>query len=385
MQVMVESSSMQESGQKERRKRDKLASRACVLCNQAHTACDDGRPCKRCVTKGIPHLCQDIEPRKRGRPAKSADQYDRDVQQALRRNGTVSSSSPSSALQLFQPYPSYETVASPLLLDIESSLFNDLPSPSGLDAHLFDAPPTPPLPSPHLYQAPVSYGYVPKPPPQQAACSSMSMEVSQPSPSAAPSSSASTITPPGFGAISTHGNCNSKFTEAHLNHVFLHLANKAGFSEITSELRTTMHKIIQFYAPLVAQYGANLLDMCPVRLMSVTQMFAEMSLPVVVAGCFFLLTANSAALELTGIKKSEIGPMSPSKKFIFDILHRDDAIPFVMKSVDCMVSFTDLDRMKVRLHLPSGICHCVISETIHRNNHGVPLFSSYTFVRIDDL
>jgi len=146
-----------------------------------------------------------------------------------------------------------------------------------------------------------------------------------------------------------------------------------------------MHKIIQFYAPLVAQYGANLLDMCPVRLMSVTQMFAEMSLPVVVAGCFFMLTANSAALELTGIKKSEIGPMSPSKKFIFDILHRDDAIPFVMKSVDCLTSFTDLDRMKVRLNLPSGVCQCVISETIHRNNNGVPLFSSYTFVRIDDL
>lgn len=69
---------------KDRKRREKLAARACVLCNQAHTACDDGmysrgdlrfdiraeRPCKRCVSKNIAHLCRDAEPRKRGRPAK---------------------------------------------------------------------------------------------------------------------------------------------------------------------------------------------------------------------------------------------------------------------------------------------------------------------------
>lgn len=74
----------------DKKKRDKLAARACVLCNQAHTACDNGtiviyihslfisinihsslaRPCRRCVAKGISHLCRDSEPRKRGRPAK---------------------------------------------------------------------------------------------------------------------------------------------------------------------------------------------------------------------------------------------------------------------------------------------------------------------------
>lgn len=192
------------------------------------------------------------------------------------------------------------------------------------------------------------------------------------------------ICPPGFGQVKT-GCCIDKFSETHLNHLFLNLALKAGYSDITPELQATKEKIKQYYVPFVVQYGPNLLDMCPARLASVGQITAECSLPVMVAGCFFLLSANSAALELTGVKKSEIGPMSEKKKFIFDILHPDDAIPFVTKSVECLVSLTDLDRMKVRIQLPSGISHCVISETVHKNPNGVPLFSSFTIIRIDDL
>lgn len=38
----------------------------------------------------------------------------------------------------------------------------------------------------------------------------------------------------------------------------------------------------------------------------------------------------------------------------------------------------------MRLTVPAGFLECIVSETIHRNSNGVPLFSSFTFVRIDD-
>ncbi|ELR12520.1 AT hook motif domain containing protein, partial [Acanthamoeba castellanii str. Neff] len=39
--------------------------KACRLCRLSHTACDG-----RCVALGKPELCQDVEPKKRGRPPK---------------------------------------------------------------------------------------------------------------------------------------------------------------------------------------------------------------------------------------------------------------------------------------------------------------------------
>jgi len=190
---------------------------------------------------------------------------------------------------------------------------------------------------------------------------------------------------PGFSAIKS-GCYIEKLSETHLNYMFLSLAKKAGYTEITPELQATKEKMKQYYAPFMATYGSNLLEMCPVRLKSLGQVLSETSLPVVVGGCFFLLSANSAALEMSGLKLSDFGVSSQTKKFIFDILHPDDAIPFVKRSIECLVGFTNMERIKVRLVLPSGgVCRCIISETTHRNSQGVPLFSSFTIVRIDDL
>jgi len=193
------------------------------------------------------------------------------------------------------------------------------------------------------------------------------------------------IYPPGFGIMGSNSGLY-KFTEEHLGQVFTRLANRAGYHEMTQELKNTMLKVVQFYAPLVSIYGSDVLEMCPVKLMSVSQTINENTLPVIVAGCFFILTCNSPALDLTGLKKNELGRGAVSNwKFIFDLIHKDDAIPFIKRSVDCLTSFTDLDRMKVRLLVPDGEFECVVSETVHRNSNGVPLFSSFTFIRIDDL
>lgn len=53
-----------------KKKRGKYSKRACIPCKKAHSACDSGRPCKRCLSLGLGHLCQDAERKKpRRRPA----------------------------------------------------------------------------------------------------------------------------------------------------------------------------------------------------------------------------------------------------------------------------------------------------------------------------
>ncbi|KAI9679407.1 MAG: hypothetical protein M1817_005429 [Caeruleum heppii] len=50
-----------------RRAKNHVAS-ACVNCKKAHLACDENRPCQRCVTAGKEGSCVDIQHKKRGRP-----------------------------------------------------------------------------------------------------------------------------------------------------------------------------------------------------------------------------------------------------------------------------------------------------------------------------
>ncbi|KAI8802351.1 hypothetical protein BJ742DRAFT_858448 [Cladochytrium replicatum] len=43
-------------------------SRACLNCRRSHLACDQSRPCKRCVQTGKAALCTDLDHKRRGRP-----------------------------------------------------------------------------------------------------------------------------------------------------------------------------------------------------------------------------------------------------------------------------------------------------------------------------
>ncbi len=44
------------------------AVRACASCRRVHTACDNIRPCGRCVALGKADECKDVASKKRGRP-----------------------------------------------------------------------------------------------------------------------------------------------------------------------------------------------------------------------------------------------------------------------------------------------------------------------------
>jgi len=389
----------------EKKKRDKLAARACVLCNQAHTACDNARPCKRCVSKGISHLCRDSEPRKRGRPAKLPEQYDLDLVKQTQKRQVADAHNyqhqdvqsqpelqpqhvpmaPPSDILNFSP-PPYDTLTVPGF-DLDSALFPDSQS---METQDFDM---------SSIVAPSSFSQLHTPVPVSV-LSPETFIIQSPS-SSAPATPQSPQSPPQQSIPEYNNNPNMvsveqmcsqlqitpcvapelKFAEAQMEKVFTRLAVRAGFPAMTPEIRAIMTKMVQFYAPLIQQYGNHLLDMCPVRLLSVTQMTNEMVLPVVVAGAYRVLTANSAAYELTGLKKAQF----TSTYFIFDIIHRDDAVHFIRTSVDCLVNYREFDRVKVRLTLPTGEIQCIVSETVHRAHNGIPLFSSFTIVRIDDL
>ncbi|KAL6076349.1 ribose-5-phosphate isomerase rki1, variant 2 [Balamuthia mandrillaris] len=43
--------------------------KSCSNCRRAHAACDEGRPCRRCITTNQQSTCKDLPPRKRGRKA----------------------------------------------------------------------------------------------------------------------------------------------------------------------------------------------------------------------------------------------------------------------------------------------------------------------------
>jgi hypothetical protein len=53
------------------KKKRKRVTSACIYCQRSHMSCDESRPCKRCVSRGMSELCRDGKRRRRGRKRKS--------------------------------------------------------------------------------------------------------------------------------------------------------------------------------------------------------------------------------------------------------------------------------------------------------------------------
>ncbi len=49
---------------------------ACASCRRNHTACDNVRPCGRCVALGRADECMDLASKKRGRPRRNGEPAD---------------------------------------------------------------------------------------------------------------------------------------------------------------------------------------------------------------------------------------------------------------------------------------------------------------------
>lgn len=89
-----------------RRAKTHVAS-ACVNCKKAHLACDNVRPCPRCVGLGKQDSCVDVQHKKRGRPRLRDERAHSFEVPRLNRPGV---SSPSSPTSLSAPYRSTHRV-----------------------------------------------------------------------------------------------------------------------------------------------------------------------------------------------------------------------------------------------------------------------------------
>jgi len=49
--------------------------KACNGCNSSHVACDENRPCKRCIYRGVAEQCHDVPLEKRRKKIKEDEQY----------------------------------------------------------------------------------------------------------------------------------------------------------------------------------------------------------------------------------------------------------------------------------------------------------------------
>eukprot|EP00743_Colponemidia_sp_Colp-15_P010454 GILK01011511.1.p1 GENE.GILK01011511.1~~GILK01011511.1.p1 ORF type:complete len:356 (+),score=20.84 GILK01011511.1:67-1068(+) len=66
----VHTSPSEAVGNGKKRKGSRSATRACMYCQRSHMSCEDARPCKRCVKRGIGHLCRDPESKRTSRAPK---------------------------------------------------------------------------------------------------------------------------------------------------------------------------------------------------------------------------------------------------------------------------------------------------------------------------
>ncbi|KAL1915560.1 uncharacterized protein VTP21DRAFT_6684 [Calcarisporiella thermophila] len=86
------------SGAPKRRK----VTHACVYCRRSHMTCDDGRPCQRCIKRGIEHMCHDEPKTSQGAQNARAQAAATSIQ-GLRNQTTNVTSLP---MQIFSPIPS---------------------------------------------------------------------------------------------------------------------------------------------------------------------------------------------------------------------------------------------------------------------------------------
>lgn len=70
--ALVAGESVETADGKDANKRQKHVKKACVHCKKAHLACDEERPCRRCVHLGKTD-CVDVEHKRRGRPRSSPE------------------------------------------------------------------------------------------------------------------------------------------------------------------------------------------------------------------------------------------------------------------------------------------------------------------------
>jgi len=409
---------------KRKKKKDKPASQACVICSHDHASCDDARPCKRCVSKGFPHLCKNPERSrsgKKGRPSRVQDKYASIVaadaaqsnngannngilfsstlsfnsvaefgdfssrlSQSTTNNGAMISNSHynphnSTSTAIVPSFSPTTFLASPIFSP-SSPLIDQILQRSDLDLLAFDTPS--PQISPMMFSDATSPKSDTTPPQQQQKqqpeCNLLPMLIEQKTAGETPKNEVDRLKE---ACDSTDCFCPTE--EEAIRQLFAQLSIRSnGRSENSPEMRYVTAKV-NMLRNMLNKHMNTLEDLFPARFMSLQAHCQQVSHPMILCIGLFIMGVNAAACELFRMKKQEM----LDKTFLFNLFSPDDVIRFMKKWADSVVDFLDVERMRIKIEAFGNTKYdCILSGTFHRDaNTGCPLMESYVLLRYDDL
>jgi hypothetical protein len=390
---------------KRKKKKDKPVSQACIICSHDHASCDDERPCKRCVSKGFPHLCKTpikTRPTKKGRPARALNKYTSIVheaeQEALAAQvplDNVLSTTNNGTFNMVNGYVDTTTMYNSFESMISTNNTSQLvQSSTPLISYTASAAnsyvttnPVFSLPSPHmdaLFASP-EIDILSLLPDERSISTNNEPQLSlPPTPTQEQPKKIEDKKDVGKEELDCcmETEC-CMVDERSLQRMLAQLSIRSGgLSDKITEMQSVTRKLKELRT-LVMKNIATLEDVFQARFMSIQAHTNAMSLPVILCAGLGIMFANAAACELFRMKKSEI----MAKKYFFNLLASDYCVAFMKKWSEATMDYVDLDRMKLKVEGYGGVQHeCILNTTIHRETTtGCPMIEMYILMRIDDL
>jgi len=142
LDILTDGGKKKKSKKKEEREDDddpdkKRVAKACVFCQRSHMSCDSGRPCKRCVDRGVPELCVDPIPKRRGRRRKFLDSVEEATLSTLHTQGQ------DATLRIAASVPPSNPMLSPVIFNGMTPSLNSPPTPGSSPSNNNSSEPDP--------------------------------------------------------------------------------------------------------------------------------------------------------------------------------------------------------------------------------------------------
>jgi len=381
------------------KKKEEDAIAACTLCRHDHASCDNGRPCKRCTTKGVAHLCN-TEFRKRGRPKKKLEQI------CLGNLGVANSVmdipifADSVLEDTFNGNHSAHTSyfpAAPIAVQANDSFLSLLTLPELLDTSNTT---TAFVTTTHLNHAPLMShtSDIPATSDDFDVSSTTTTTVTHVA-TTTTTTAANTTTPAIQNSevptdddcenmdLVFQGPCKAVDVAKEASDIAC-LATLAEFAAITGAMKK--HKNPPPSADFFKQLSATkdyILNLCDEvsentlvtfynkKVSQLKQFYSDLSVPAFVVSAFCTIYVNNAGIELLGSNKDAV-----KHRFgLFKVLKETDILSVMSRWCTALCDHVNIDKMCVQVIKDDGVLvDCMLSATLHREPFsGAPLLDTF--------
>lgn len=351
-QTEVEAANNDSKKKRRTKKKDEEAAVACVLCRHDHASCDNCRPCKRCTTKGVPHLCV-TEYRKRGRPSKKLEEI------------CLGNEKATSTTRLFVNLPEVPTNNPiPAITTLTHQENDSMLSMLMLPEYIVDDSYSPFLPT-------------------------IAPAIETPSCPVLGDTHMITIDPCNdiYPIRLTGKDIVEKVSEIGI----LLLCSDAFFRPCTTSLLQKLSPTNHEFVALMHRTKTLVDGLCNSneevlttfynkKVFQLKQLYSELSIPTIISSGLIIIYLNSAAIDLMCMTREFI---LNDKCMIVGLLAPDDIEKLVTRWCRALIEYTHIDKIKVRVDRPTGTLECVLNTTIHREPFsGAPLLETTFLVPI---